>query len=39
MKLMQRESRNGDEVIGKVRLVFASLLCSYQAFVVELGSL
>lgn len=37
MKLMQRESRNGDEVIAKSGWCLLLFLCSYQAFVVELG--
>lgn len=37
VKLMHRESRNGDEVIAKSGWCLLLFLCSYQAFVVELG--
>lgn len=36
VKLMQRESRNGDEVIAKSDWCLLFFLCTYQAFVVEL---
>ena len=39
VKLMHRESRNGDEVIAESGWCLLLFLCSYQAFVVELGEL